>query len=200
MLDTEIDPLPSNGFETIQRIIKHRRAIFPPSYQAKAIPKGMLTELLECANAAPTHKLTQPWRFVVFHGQGLPRLADQLATLYQAHTPTEQFLQKKQESTREKVLRSGAVVAISVSYSGAVPQWEELAATACAVQNLWLAASAAGIGGYWSSPATIKHMADFLGLAENEACLGFFYMGYHTDPPRKANRLPLEQTVRWVDH
>lgn len=189
----------STHFETIKQVINHRRAIFPASYTSQAIPKELLTELLDCADAAPTHKLTQPWRFVVFREGGLERLADQLATLYKAHTPPEQFLQKKFESTRDKVLRSGAVVAIVASYSGAVPQWEELAATACAVQNLWLAASAAGIGGYWSSPGTIKHIGDFLALAPNEECLGFFYMGYHNEPARTANRRPLVEKIRWEE-
>lgn len=185
--------------ETIKQVINQRRSIFPPSYTGQAIPKELLTELLDCANAAPTHKLTQPWRFVLFREQGLVRLADQLAALYKTHTPPEQFLQKKMESTRDKVLRSGAVTAIVVSYSGAIPQWEELAATACAVQNLWLAASAAGIGGYWSSPGTIKYIGDFLGLAEHEECLGFFYMGYHDEPSRAANRRPLAEKVRWEE-
>ena len=89
--------------------------------------------------------------------------------------------------------------AIVTSYSGVVPRWEEVAATACAVQNLWLAASAAGIGGYWSSPGTIKHMGDFLGLSTNEECLGFFYMGYHDEPQRTANRSPLAEKVRWEE-
>jgi len=189
----------STHFETIKQVINHRRSIFPPSYTARAIPKELLTELLDCANAAPTHKLTQPWRFVVFREQGLERLADQLAALYKAHTPPGQFLQKKLESTRDKVLQSGAVMAIVASYSGAVPQWEELAATACAVQNLWLAASAAGIGGYWSSPGTIKHIGNFLGLEANEECLGFFYMGYHDEPPRTANRRPVAEKIRWEE-
>ncbi len=191
--------MPKTHFETIRQVINHRRAIFPPSYTRQIIPKELLTDLLDCANTAPTHKLTQPWRFVVFRKQGLTRLADQLASLYKAHTPAEQFLQKKLESTRDKVLRSGAVVAIVVSYSGAVPQWEELAATACAVQNLWLAASAAGIGGYWSTPGTIKHIGDFLQLTNNQECLGFFYMGYHEEPPRKTNRHALAEKVRWEE-
>lgn len=189
----------STHFEAIKHIITHRRSIFPPSYTGQDISKALLTELLDCANAAPTHKLTQPWRFVVFREQGLVRLADQLAALYKTHTLPEQFLQKKMESTRDKVLRSGAVAAIVVSYSGAVPQWEELAAAACAVQNLWLAASAARIGGYWSSPGTIKHIGNFLGLEANEECLGFFYMGYHDEPPRTANRRPLAEKVRWEE-
>lgn len=32
-----------------------------------------------------------------------------------------------------------------------VPLWEEHAAVACAVQNMWLAATAAGVSGYWTS-------------------------------------------------
>ncbi|MGV3764418.1 nitroreductase family protein [Parapedobacter sp.] len=189
----------STHFETIKQVISHRRAIFPPSYTDRVISKELLTELLDCAHAAPTHKLTQPWRFIVFREKGLVRLADQLAARYQAHSSPEQFLQKKLESTRDKVLRSGAVVAIVVAYSGTVPQWEELAATSCAVQNLWLAASAAGIGGYWSSPDTIKHIGDFLELAAHEECLGFFYMGYHDEPPRGANRRPLAEKIRWEE-
>jgi len=186
-------------FETIKKAISRRRSVFPPSYTNQVIAKELLTELLACANAAPTHKLTQPWRFVVFRGQGLERLADQLAALYKTHTPPEQFLQKKLESTRAKVLRSDAVIAICGSYNGTVPQREELAATACAVQNLWLAASATGIGGYWSSPGTIKHIGDFLELTDDQACLGFFYMGYHDEPPREANRVPLPAKVRWEE-
>ncbi|SEL60447.1 nitroreductase family protein [Parapedobacter koreensis] len=188
-----------NDFQTIQHIMQHRRSIFPVSYTKKEITKDTLIQLLECANTAPTHKLTQPWRFVVFREEGLTRLANQLADLYKALTPAEQFLQKKYENTREKILQSGAVIAIVASYSGAVPQWEELAATACAVQNLWLAASAAGIGGYWSSPGAIKHVGDFLALAGNEECLGFFYMGYHDEPPRTGNRKPVTEKISWED-
>lgn len=186
-------------YESIKQVINQRRAIFPPSYLRKDIPKSQLIELLDCANMAPTHKLTQPWRFIVFREKGLSKLADQLAEQYKTHTPPEQFLQKKYENTREKVLQSGAVIAIVVSYSGAVPQWEELAATACAVQNLWLAASAAGIGGYWSSPGTVKHMGDFLKLATNEECLGFFYMGFHEEPARVAARKPILEKTRWEE-
>lgn len=183
----------------LQQLIKERRSIFPDSYTGREVSKETLFRLLECANTAPTHKLTQPWRFTVFRGDGLARLADKLAALYRDTTAPEHFLPKKYEATQKKVRQSAAVIAINIRYSGALPQWEELAATACAVQNLWLAASAEGIGGYWSSPGTIKHMGDFLGLTEGEECLGFFYMGYHDEPPRDANRTPVSDKVRWEE-
>jgi|SRR5690606_2660299 len=184
-------------FESIKQIIKQRRAIFPPSYTGQEIPEAMLIDLLECANSAPTHKLTQPWRFIVFRGGGLAKLAEALAKSYKLNTPEDQFLPKKYENTKKKVLQSGSVIAIIVSYSGAVPQWEELAATACAVQNLWLAASSVGIGGYWSTPGTVRNMNDFFKTAPNEECLGLFYMGFHNDPPREAVRKPIWEKIRW---
>ncbi len=190
----------TTNFEAIQHLINYRRSIFPASYTNREITKDTLIDLLACANAAPTHKLTQPWRFTVFQGTGLQRLADQLAERYRENTPPDQFLQKKYDTTREKVLQSAAVIAINIRYSGDVPEWEELAATACAVQNLWLAASAAGIGGYWSSPGSIKQLGDFLKLSPQEACLGFFYMGYHEEPLREAKREPVLEKIRWENH
>lgn len=189
----------STTFDLVAKVVRLRRSVFPVSYYQREIPKTVLLELLDCANAAPTHKLTQPWRFVIFRGNGLIRLADELARLYKVHTPAAQFLEKKFEQTREKVLQSGAVVAIVVAYSGAVPRWEELAATACAVQNLWLTASSAGIGGYWSTPATTEHLGSFLKLADNETCIGLFYMGYHGEPEREPNRTPITEKIRWEE-
>ena len=184
---------------TLQKLIKTRRSIFPDSYTQQEITPETLLRILECANTAPSHKLTQPWRFTVFRNKGLVRLADKLGSLYRENTPADRFLQKKYEATRNKVLQSGTVIAINIHYSGEIPEWEELAAVACAVQNLWLAAAAEGIGGYWSSPGTIKQMDKFLELSDNEACLGFFYMGYHDEPRHEANRTPVSDKIRWED-
>ena len=55
-------------------IIKNRRSVFPKSYTDEKIDKRIIMEMLENANWAPTHKLTQPWRFCVFEGDGIKRL------------------------------------------------------------------------------------------------------------------------------
>lgn len=55
--------------DVINHIIRTRRSIFPPSYIQKEIPQEILENILENANYAPTHKRTEPWRFIVFRGR-----------------------------------------------------------------------------------------------------------------------------------
>lgn len=79
-----------------------------------------------------------------------------------------------------------------------VPEWEEIAATAMAVQNMWLCCTELGIGGYWSSPALIDHMGPFLKLNEGERCLGFFYMGKFDGGLPERQPGPWESKVTWL--
>ncbi|MCL4641755.1 MULTISPECIES: nitroreductase family protein [Olivibacter] len=178
--------------------IKYRRSVFPVSYIDQDIPDEIIKELLTYANYAPSHKLTQPWFFTVFKGQGLQALADKMAELYRVQTKEEQFLIKKFDNIKEKILKSAAVIAINIAYSGIVPRWEEIAAVGCATQNLWLAAKAKGIGGYWSTPGTLSGMSDFLQLSQNEECLGLFYLGYHHEKEAEGQRKPVEEKIRWI--
>ncbi len=99
---------------------------------------------------------------------------------------------------REKILRSSCVMAIVINlHEDKLPEWEETASVACAVENMWLTATAMHIGAYWSTPGVIKSMNTFLGLEKNEKCIGFFYMGYHNETQREANRQPIEGKVTW---
>ena len=59
----------STPIEILNSIIKERRSVFPASYIPKEIPKHVIEQILENANYAPTHKLTQPWRFVVLRNE-----------------------------------------------------------------------------------------------------------------------------------
>jgi nitroreductase len=56
--------------EILSRIIKRRRSIFPVSYTNQEVPVKVIQQILESANYAPTHKLTQPWRFIFFRNEG----------------------------------------------------------------------------------------------------------------------------------
>ena len=185
----------------ITKIIRNRRSIFPPSYIDKEIPEDLLLEILENANWAPTHKLTEPWRFKVFRGSALQRLSDYLGEWYKDNTPAEKYSDKKYEKTINKPLQSACVIAICMARDEQqrLPEWEELAAVACAVQNMWLTATAYNVGGYWSSPRSITEARDFLKLQENEHCYGLFYMGYHKMPALPGKRKPIAEKVEWIN-
>ncbi|SDL24040.1 nitroreductase family protein [Siphonobacter aquaeclarae] len=185
--------------EALNRIIRTRRSIFPPDYTGEEIPVSVVETILANANYAPTHRLTEPWRFTVFRGEGKTRLADFLGDTYQAQTLPELFSEAKWKGTREKVTRSSCVIAICMElHPEKVPEWEELAAVACAVQNMWLTATALNVGAYWSTPGNLALFSEFLGLGPNEKCVGLFYMGYHQLPERTPVRKPIEEKVKWV--
>lgn len=186
--------------EILTDIIKRRRSVFPISYTSQEIPVEVISQILESANYAPTHKLTEPWRFIVFRNEGKLKLGHELARLYMEITPKNQFLQKKYDSIVEKVEQASCVIALNVElHPDKVPEWEELAALACAVQNMALTAEALNVGAYWSSPGMIANLKDYLNLEEQEKCYGIFYMGYHNDEPREAIRNPMEEKIKWIE-
>lgn len=190
----------SGSTEILSDIIKSRRSVFTESFIKKDLPKSVITQILESANYAPTHKLTEPWRFKVMVKESKTKLGVELARLYQKITPPEKFLQKKHDSFAHKTSQAGAIIAICIQFhEDKVPAWEEIAATACAVQNMALIAQSLNVGTYWGSPPLIGHLGDFLQLAENEKCYGLFYMGYHNAETRAANRTPMEEKVIWME-
>jgi nitroreductase len=186
--------------EVLSNIIRRRRSIFPISYTQEEVPILVIKQILESANYAPTHKLTEPWRFVVFTKQGKTRFAKELARLYKETTLEHQFLKKKYDSIIEKAAQSSCIIALNVQlHPEKLPEWEELASLACAVQNMALTAAALNVGSYWSSPGMIAELKDYLNLGEQEKCFGLFYMGYHNEKPRTATRTPIDNKIKWID-
>lgn len=192
-MDTQLHP--------VSAVIRRRRAIFPNSYNTSPIPEETIREILENANWAPTHRMTEPWRFKVFRGASLAKLGEYLGEYYREHTAPEAFSELKYKKTRNNPVRSAAVIAIIMQRDpeGRVPEWEEVASVAAAVQNMWLTCAAHGIGAYWSTPDSILKADRFLGLKSGERCLGLFYMGYHDLQDLGGKRGPIEEKVEWLD-
>ena len=185
--------------EVINAVIRNRRSIFPPSYIEKEISDEIIKDILQNANFAPTHKLTEPWRFIVFKGESLKRLASFFSERYRTVTAPESFSQARYDAAGDKVMKSAAVIVINAElHPDKLPEWEETASVACAVQNMWLTATAYGIGSYWSSPGVLKELASFLEMPEDQKCMGLFFMGYHDAPEVPARRTPIDDKVIWA--
>jgi len=189
-----------NQKELVDNVIRNRRAIFPPMFTGEKIDDDIVKALMENANWAPTHRKTEPWRFVIFKGDALNELSEFCANAYKAYVSEESFSEKKFEKTKKKILASSHVIAICMqrSLNVSIPEWEELAAVSMAVQNIWLSCAAYGVGGYWSSPGYIENANEFLKLSEGQRCLGFFYLGVpNADIELKGDRSPIADKVIW---
>ena len=79
----------------ITALIKHRRSVKPEAYSSRKVQRDMVENILNNAIWAPSHGLTQPWRFKVFMDGGLDKLKAFLPELYEATTPAELFNPKK---------------------------------------------------------------------------------------------------------
>lgn len=187
----------------ISDLIRHRRTIYPKDYTDRAVHREIVERVLTNGTWAPTHGLTQPWRFHVFTGEARQRLADFLGATYRATTPPEKFLQKKFDTITQRPLQSSVVIAIAMARDphGKITERDELLAVACAVQNMHLTCAAYGLGAFWATggPMTGAAMRDFLGLGPNDQALGLFYIGYPAIEWPKAHRRPLEHVTTWLD-
>ena len=164
----------------LSALIKKRRSIFPKVFTGEKIENDIVWNLLDNANQAPSHKHTEPWRFKVFACEAKKQLGDFFQHTYKEYQPSEKYDEKKYKKLGFKIEKSSHVIAICMQRNpeNSVPEWEEIAATACAIQNLYLSVTASGLGGYWSSPKLqMDHFGKYVSLAEGERCLGFFYLG-----------------------
>ncbi len=184
----------------ISKIIANRRAVYPAQYNNKPIDVKEVAGVLEAANWAPTHRRTEPWRFIVFHTkESKEKLAKFLSTTYKEKS--ESFSEVKFKKYQVNPVKAACVIAICFQRDPkeSIPEWEEIAATAMAVQNMWLTASEMNIGAYWGSPAISKHLNELVNMKEGERCLGFFYMGkYDEEIPEGFRETSIEEKTTWL--
>ena len=191
----------SQVIENTRTVIRQRRSIKPADFSGQRVPDSVVHEMLENANWAPTHGMTQPWRFFVFTGEAKLRLGQVLADIYRQITPPDKVKPGKAEKLIANANKSSHLVVIAMKrqLSGKIPEVEEIEAVACAVQNLHLTATAHGVGGYWSSGAAIcsTQLRDYLNLSAPDRVLGLFYVGYPSTDWPSGNRTPIADKTEW---
>ncbi|RMF21977.1 MAG: nitroreductase [Cyanobacteria bacterium J083] len=192
----------SNYTEVVNKLIQSRRSTKPRFFNGKKIDEQIIWQILENGNWAPTHGLTQPWRYYVFCESGLKKLAEFQANLYQKLTPPAEFKPEKFARLQSNVLKSSHVIVIAMvrQKSEKIPEIEEIEAVACSVQNMALTATAYGICSFWGSGGVTysQELKEFLGLGEKDRCLGYLYLGYSDSPNTTSRRTPIQEKVKWI--
>ena len=105
--------------------IKTRRTV--KEYLSTEIPREWIEELLDAAHWAPNHKLTHPWRFHVFTGEGRERLVEarQAAVRWAAEKKGEQASEDALNFARAKCFSSPSRYGLK---SSAVEQLKDVCA------------------------------------------------------------------------
>jgi nitroreductase len=193
----------NSNLDYFNQLIRSRRSVFTKDYSGEKVDDTIIKQMLENANWAPTHKLTEPWRFVVFSGEGLKKLAAFQSECYKQVTQAKgTFDEKKYEGLKSKPLECSHVIAVGMKRDEkkSLPEWEEMGAVFCAVENMYLTATAYGIGCYLSTGGitNLEEAKEFFGLGKEDKLLGFLNVGMPKSLPTSGRRKPIDEKVKWV--
>lgn len=184
----------------VNLLIRSRRSVFVDQFEKdKTIPDQIILEILENANAAPTHKLTEPWRFTAFCGAGLQILAEKQAAIYKENAGSS-FKQNKYEKLLITPQQCSHAIAIGLKRNNTVPEIEEITAVSCAIENIYLSLAPYGIGGYLSTGGItyMEAAKELVGLGKEDIFIGFFYLGYIKIPTPHRTPGPIENKITWI--
>lgn len=182
--------------------IAHRRTIKPEQFDGTTIPKEIINKILEAANWAPTHGCTEPWRFFIFSDESLAEFGERIIEIM-SEAASEPLPEVKAEKLLKRIERTSHLVVIAMQRGDnpKIPAEEEVMATACAVQNLWIAANAYSVAGYWNSGGLKyeDYLKEDFGLRPDDRILGFFYLGNTKEPwPQGRRQSSFESKSTWI--
>jgi nitroreductase len=181
--------------------IRSRRTV--KDYNGEAVPRPLLTQWLELASWAPTHRMTQPWRFAVLDQPAITRLGVFLQSEPAiAAVPDPAKGAAKLAKLLERLPTLGAMIQV-VWERAADPtiDLEEHAAASAAVQNLLLAAHADGWAGFWSTNPALGHplTSAWCGFpAARFGFLGSIWLGKASHVPSPPARVSMNERVTWL--
>ena len=180
--------------------IRTRRTI--KDFTGAPISRVVLDDLCEQASWAPTHRMTQPWRFAVLDQPAIARLsAYLLATPAIAAVPDAAKGAAKLAKLLERLPSLGAMIQVTwVREARPELDLEEHAAASAAVQNLPLAATAAGLGSFWSTNPALSHPLTQAWCGSDPASEGFLgslWLGTAAALPPAPTRRPITSFVRY---
>jgi nitroreductase len=187
----------------IDQLIRKRRSVFPQHFTGQRVDDKIVQQMIENATWAPTHKLTQPWRFIVFTDEGLRKLGAAQAEVYKNVTTADgSFREDKYNSLLTKPTLSSHIIVVLMNRDEkkSVPEVEEIGAVFCAVENMYLTATAYGIGCYLSTGGVtyFEEAKEIFGIGKDDHIIGFMHVGMAKPNLPDSKRKPASEVVEWV--
>ncbi|WP_268219472.1 nicotinate-nucleotide--dimethylbenzimidazole phosphoribosyltransferase [Streptomyces sp. EMB24] len=200
--------------EAVLKVMRERRDI-RNGFRSDPIPHEVLLRVLEAAHTAPSVGHSQPWDFVVIRSEETRRRMHELATRQrEAYAKTlpkgraKQFKELKIEAILDTPVN--IVVTADPTRGGrhtlgrhTQPQMAPYS-SALAVENLWLAARAEGLGVGWVSFFDEREMVRALDLPDHLEVVAYLCVGYVDEFPDEPELMQAGWSKRrplsWVVH
>ena len=174
--------------EAVYRAMFERRDV-RRNFLPTPIPEDVLMRLLTAAHHAGSVGFMQPWDFVVIRDRSTKRAVKGLFTKANAEAATK-YAGAKGDLYRRLKLEGieEAPVNLCVTCSRqrggphvlgrATVRATDLYSTCCAIQNLWLAARAEGIGVGWVSILDHDALKRLIGVPKSVTVVAYLCLGY----------------------
>jgi nicotinate-nucleotide--dimethylbenzimidazole phosphoribosyltransferase len=175
----------------VHRVITERRDI--RRFRPDEVPEDVLRRVLEAAHRAPSVGLMQPWRFIIIREletriavRALAR-RERLRQAERFDDRARHFLDQKVEGIVEApvgicVCCDPGDPAIEVLGRGTIPE-TDVYSTACAIENMWLAARAEGLGVGWVSFYQPDDLRAVLGIPARVQPVAYLCLGWPDERP-----------------
>lgn len=190
--------------EGVYRAIHSRRDI-RAQFKNEPIPEDVLARVLSAAHHAPSVGFMQPWNFILIRDVEIKRKIH--SAFQRAHEEARAMFpedKRRQYGTfkLEGIMESPLNICVTcdrerfgpVVIGRTASKIMDLYSCVCAVQNLWLAARAEGLGVGWVSIIHNEDIKKALGLPLNVAPVAYLCVGYVTHFPDK----PELETAAWL--
>jgi len=199
-----------NDIEAIYRVIEQRRDM--RHFTREPVDEEILERLLKAAHFAPSVGFMQPWRFIRITDKNIRQQMrtlveeERIATAKAMGERDDEFMKLKVEG----ILDCAEVLVVSLMEDRdkhvfgrrTLPEMD-LASVSCAIQNMWLAARAEGLGLGWVSIFDPVKLADLLNIPQSGKpvailCIGHveeFYNKPMLEKEKWAKRLQLDTVV-----
>lgn len=172
-------------------------------FRGDPLDDEVLERILDAAHHAGSVGFMQPWNFIVIHDLQTRRRVKTLFEQENALAAENYSGRRRQlyESLKlEGILESALNLCVTCDHSRADPVLgrntmldTDLYSTCCAVQNLWLAARAEGVGVGWLSILRPQAVTEFLELPETVTPVAYLCLGY----PQEFRERPMLEEVGW---
>lgn len=194
----------SEAREAVYQAIFQRRDV-RGQFLPKPVPDEVLSRLLTAAHHAPSVGFMQPWNFLVVKSESVKRRVHDAFAV--AHKQAAEMFEGNQRATYQTLKLEGIVespVGICITCDRArtgpvvigrthIPTMD-LYSSVCAVQNLWLAARAEGLGVGWVSIFNETALQDALNIPRSITPIAYLCVGY----VRHFKDKPELETAGWL--